>query len=84
VIDSAAELERALGSPGRIPEFLSAFVSYLRGRGVTTYPTLDVPIISGPALDVAGTPLSMQIVGGGITSHPPQSFTSYERRGTCK
>jgi circadian clock protein KaiC len=59
VIDSAAELERALGSPGRIPEFLSAFVSYLRGREVTTYLTLDVPIISGPALDVAGTPLSI-------------------------
>jgi circadian clock protein KaiC len=43
VIDSAAELQRAVGSAARIPDFLSALVSYLRGRKVTTCLTLDVP-----------------------------------------
>jgi circadian clock protein KaiC len=59
VIDSAAELQRAIGSVGRIPEFLSALVSYLRGREVTTCLTLDVPTIVGPELEFAGTPLSL-------------------------
>ena len=59
VIDSAAELQRAVGFTGRIPEFLSALVSYLRGREVTTCLTLDIPTIIGPELEFAGTPLSL-------------------------
>jgi circadian clock protein KaiC len=59
VIDSAAEVERGIGSPGRTPEFVAALVSYLRGRGVTTYLTLDIPTIVGPELALAGTPLSV-------------------------
>jgi circadian clock protein KaiC len=59
VIDSAAELQRGLGSEARAPDFLSALVSYLRHREVTTYLTLDVAMIVGPALELAGTPLSV-------------------------
>jgi circadian clock protein KaiC len=59
VIDSAAELQRGLGSEARAPEFLSALVSHLRAREVTTYLTLDVAMIVGPALELAGTPLSV-------------------------
>lgn len=59
VIDSAAEIERAIGFQGRVPDFLSALVSYLRGRGITTYLTMDVPLIGGPALEFADTPLSV-------------------------
>jgi circadian clock protein KaiC len=36
VIDSAAELQRAIGFAARAPDFLSALVSYLRAREVTT------------------------------------------------
>jgi circadian clock protein KaiC len=57
VIDSAKELERGIGSPERVPDFMSALVNYLRGREVTTYLTLDVPTIVGPELQFAGTPL---------------------------
>ncbi len=59
MIDSAAEVQRAVGSPERIPEFFSALVGYLRDRGVTTYMTLDIPMIVGPELELAGTPLSL-------------------------
>jgi circadian clock protein KaiC len=59
VIDSAAEIERAIGFQGRVPDFLSALVSYLRGRGITTYMTMDVPMIVGPALELTDTPLSV-------------------------
>jgi circadian clock protein KaiC len=59
VIDSAAELQRGIGFPGRAPEFLSALVSYLRGRDVTSYLTLDLPVIMGPQLELGGTPLSV-------------------------
>ena len=59
VIDSAAELQRGLRSEARIPEFLAALVSYLRAREVTSYLTLDISMIVGPALELAGTPLSV-------------------------
>lgn len=59
VIDSAAELERAVGADERKPGFFSALVSYLRERQVTTYATLDIPTIAGPSLEFANTPLSM-------------------------
>ena len=59
VVDSAAELQRGLGSEERVPEFLAALVSYLRARDVTTYLTLDIPMIVGPALELALTPLSV-------------------------
>lgn len=36
LIDSAAELQRAIGFAARAPDFLSALVSYLRAREVTT------------------------------------------------
>jgi len=57
VIDSAAEVQRSVGFEGRVPDFLSSLVSYLRGREVTTYLTLDVPMIVGPELQLADTPL---------------------------
>lgn len=59
VIDSAAALERAVGGPERTPDFFSALVSYLRGRQISTYATLDIPTIAGPTLDLSGTPLSL-------------------------
>ncbi len=59
VIDSVAEVERGLSFSSRIPDFLSALVSYLRGRDVTSYLTLDLPVIMGPQLELAGTPLSL-------------------------
>jgi circadian clock protein KaiC len=59
VIDSSAELQRGLVSEARIPGFFSALVSYLRNQEVTTYLTLDVSTIVGPALELAGTPLSV-------------------------
>src|SRR5919202_5880393 len=59
VIDSAAELQRGLGWEARAPDFLSALVSYLRAREVTTYLTLDLATIVGPELELAGIPLSV-------------------------
>ncbi|MBI3964232.1 MAG: AAA family ATPase [Chloroflexi bacterium] len=59
VVDSVAELERGLASQDRKPEFLAALVSYLRGRNVTTYLTLDVSTIVGPELNFVSTPLSV-------------------------
>jgi circadian clock protein KaiC len=59
VIDSVAELQRGVVFQGRVPDFLSALVSYLRGRNVTSYLTLDLPVIMGPQLELAGTPLSV-------------------------
>jgi len=59
VIDSAAELERAIGDQERNPGFLSALVGYLREHRVTSYFTLDIPTIAGPSLEFAETPLSV-------------------------
>jgi circadian clock protein KaiC len=59
VIDSAGELEHSMTSDGRKVPFLAALVGYLRDRSVTTYITLDINTIVGPALELAGTPLSV-------------------------
>lgn len=59
VIDSAAELERSPGARERSADFLSALASYLRARDVTSYLTLDIPLIVGPTLEFTGTPLSV-------------------------
>ena len=59
VIDSAGELEHSMTSDARKVQFLAALVGYLRGRSVTTYITLDINTIVGPALELAGTPLSV-------------------------
>ncbi|MDE3075570.1 MAG: hypothetical protein KGJ86_09080 [Chloroflexota bacterium] len=58
-VDSAAELQRAIGATERKSGFLSALVTYLRSRQVTTYLTLDLPTIAGPTLEFAETPLSL-------------------------
>src|SRR5205823_1985035 len=44
-------------SETRIPEFLSALAGYLRAHQVTTYLTLDVAMIVGPMLELAGPQL---------------------------
>ena len=59
VIDSTAELERGMAAEASKAEFLAALVSYLRSREVTTYITLDINTIVGPALEFIGTPLSV-------------------------
>jgi len=59
VIDSVAELCRGLPAAERQSDFLGALVTYLRGRDVTTYLTLDINTIVGPTLEFAGTPLSV-------------------------
>lgn len=58
VIDSAAELERGIAPDERKPDFFAALTSYLRGRGVTTCLTLDVPKTVGQDLDLVGTSFS--------------------------
>ena len=58
VIDSAGELERSIELDERKPEFLAALKSYLRGRGVTTYLSLDVLRSVGQELDLTATPLA--------------------------
>jgi circadian clock protein KaiC len=57
VVDSAIELQRGLLAPERAPEFFAALAAYLRGRDVTTYLTIDIPIFVGPELSFADTPL---------------------------
>lgn len=59
VVDSAGELERGIVTQQRRNDFLAALVSYLRGREVTTYVTLDINTIVGTTLEFAGTPLSV-------------------------
>jgi circadian clock protein KaiC len=59
VIDSAGELEHSMTSDARKVPFLAALVGYLRDRSVTAYVTLDINTIVGPALELAGTPLSV-------------------------
>jgi circadian clock protein KaiC len=59
VIDSVAELDRGLPTAERKSDFLAALITYLRGRDVTTYATLDINTIVGPTLEFAGTPLSV-------------------------
>ena len=59
MIDSLAEVERGVADPLRKAEFLSALVTYLRHRNVTTYITLDISSIVSPTLEFADTPLSV-------------------------
>ena len=59
VIDSAGELEHSMTGDDRKVPFLAALVGYLRDRSVTTYVTLDINTIVGPALELAGTPRSV-------------------------
>lgn len=59
VIDSVADLERAVGRTERKFGYLGALINYLRARNVTTYFTLDIPTIVGPELDLSDTPLSV-------------------------
>jgi circadian clock protein KaiC len=59
VVDSAIELERAIFTDERKPNFLAALVDYVRGRGMTGYLALDVPKIIGPELDLTGSPLAV-------------------------
>jgi circadian clock protein KaiC len=59
MIDSAGELEHSMAGDDRKVPFLAALIGYLRDRSVTTYVTLDINTIVGPALDLAGTPLSV-------------------------
>jgi circadian clock protein KaiC len=57
VIDSAAQLERAIVDEARRPGFFAALVGYLRGRGVTTYMTYEIAGMGGQ-FDLAETPLA--------------------------
>lgn len=59
VIDSAAEIERSIATLERKEDVLSALMSYLRGRQVTTYITLDLNTIVSPTLELSGLPLSI-------------------------
>ena len=59
VIDSVGDLERGIPTAQRTTDFLAALVTWLRGRGVTTYATLDINTIVGPTLEFAHTPLSV-------------------------
>ncbi len=59
VIDSMAELDRGIGDRERRPGFLSALVDYLHGEHVTTYATIDLHNIAGPALELTDVPLSL-------------------------
>lgn len=58
-IDSFSELERAIYTEDRKPNFLAALVHFVRGQGVTAYLAMDVPKIVGVELDLAGTPLAV-------------------------
>lgn len=59
VIDSVSELQRAIGLEGRASNFFPALLSYLAGREVTSYLTLDFPLTVSLELALAGTPLSV-------------------------
>ncbi len=56
VIDSMAELDRGIGDRERRPGFLSALVDYLHGEQVTTYATINLHTIAGPALELTDVP----------------------------
>jgi circadian clock protein KaiC len=58
VIDSAAQLERAIVDEDRRPGFFAALVTYLRGRAVTTYLTYEIARY-GAELDFAETSLAV-------------------------
>ena len=58
VLDSAAQLERSIVDVDRRPDFFAALVTYLRGRGVTTYLTYEIARY-GSELDLAETSLAV-------------------------
>jgi circadian clock protein KaiC len=59
VIDSSTELERAIFTEERKPNFLAALVNYVRAHGLTGVMMMDVPKIVGPELDLTGFPLAV-------------------------
>jgi circadian clock protein KaiC len=62
VVDSIAELERALargGDPGRVEEYLAALAVVLRRRGVTSLLIRETPLALAQTLDIAVDPLGM-------------------------
>lgn len=62
VIDSVAELERALvrsGDAGRLEEYLAALVRAIQARGVTGLFIKETPKVLGPILDFSTDPLSV-------------------------
>jgi circadian clock protein KaiC len=62
VIDSVAELERALvrsGDSSRLEEYLAALVRALQSRGVTGLFIKETPKVLGPILDFSTDPLSV-------------------------
>lgn len=62
IVDSAAELERAVredGSAGRVDNYLAALVEALRMRGITALFTKEIPQTNAPELDFAANPISV-------------------------
>lgn len=62
VVDSAAEVERAVadtGVPQRVDNYLAALVEALRMRGVTAVFTKEIPQATAPELDFARNPISV-------------------------
>lgn len=62
VVDSAAELERAVndgGDPRRVDNYLAALVEALRMRGITALFTREIPQTSAPELDFATNSISV-------------------------
>ncbi|MGZ3582211.1 MAG: RAD55 family ATPase [Ktedonobacterales bacterium] len=62
VVDSAAELERAIndgGDPRRVDNYLAALVEALRMRGITALFTREIPQTSAPELSFATNPISV-------------------------
>jgi len=59
VVDSVSELERATAGVPQSFSTLSAFVTYLRSKRVTSYLTRDITTAVGPEITFADTPLAM-------------------------
>jgi circadian clock protein KaiC len=59
VVDSSTELERAIFTEERKPNFLAALVNYVRAQRVTAVMMMDVPKIVGPELDLTSSPLAV-------------------------
>ena len=62
IIDSMAELERAVsrsGDPGRADEYLAALAVVLRRPGVTSLLTRETPLALAQTLDTAADPVGM-------------------------
>jgi len=62
IIDSTAELERAVarsGDPGRAEEYLAALAVVLRRHGVTSLLTRETPLALAQMLDTSVDPVGM-------------------------